>query len=133
MAKFFADSNVLLYTIGKDQAKKEIARRIVGATPTISVQVLNEFINVAVKKLKLPMAIAAETLMPLRFGCEVVQLTIDTHLRAIEIARANTVGIYDASIVAAAELAGCDVLYTEDLNHGQKLGRVSIVNPFKAA
>ena len=133
MAKVFADSNVLLYTIGKDQAKKEIARRIVGAAPAISVQVLNEFINVAVKKLKLPMAIAAETLMPLRFSCEVVQLTIDTHLRAIEIARANTIGIYDACIVAAAERASCDVLYTEDLSHGQKFGRVSIVNPFKAS
>ena len=40
--------------------------------------------------------------------------------------------MYDALIVAAAELAGCDVLYTEDLNHGQRIGRVVVRNPFKA-
>ena len=54
------------------------------------------------------------------------------HGRAVEIAEQHLLGMYDALIVAAAELAGCDVLYTEDLNHGQRIGRVVVRNPFKA-
>jgi predicted nucleic acid-binding protein len=96
------------------------------------VQVLNEFVNVSIRKYGANVEAAALALMPIRFTCEVVSLTLETHLLAIEIARAIKVNIYDANILAAAELAGCNILFSEDMNHGQRVGRVTIRNPFKA-
>jgi predicted nucleic acid-binding protein len=57
-------------------------------------------------------------------------LTVETHALAVQIAEEAMIDIYDANIVAAAELAGCDTLYTEDLNAGQRIGGVTIRNPF---
>ena len=69
-------------------------------------------------------------LNPIKLACRVVPVTIDTHNLALEISRFAKLNIYDANIVAAAELAGCGVLYTEDMNHGQRIGGVEIRNPF---
>jgi predicted nucleic acid-binding protein len=129
----FVDSNVLLYTLGPDSRKAELANRLLDESPTISVQVLNEFVNVALKKLKLDWAAIETALAHARAYCPVVPVGLSVHLRAMELARENLLNIYDANIIAAAELAGCDVLYTEDMNHGQRIGRVGIVNPFAAA
>ncbi len=128
--KTFVDSNILLYSVGSDLKKLQTARMLIEAGPTISVQVLNEFINVSTRKYRSSIEAAALALMPIRFACEVVALTLDTHLLAIEIAREVKISLYDANIVAAAQLSGCDVLYTEDLNDGQRIGKVTIRNPF---
>jgi predicted nucleic acid-binding protein len=60
----------------------------------------------------------------------IVPVSSETHELALRLAQDAKLGIYDACIIAAAELAGCDVLYTEDMSHGQRIGRVSIRNPF---
>ena len=130
--KFFIDSNVLLYTLGHDARKLGKAKDLVNQRPVISVQTLNEFANVCRKKFKLEWADTSAGLETAKSLCDVVPLTIAGHERAVEIASLNRIGIFDANIIAAAELSGCNVLYTEDLNHGQKIGRVSIVNPFVA-
>jgi predicted nucleic acid-binding protein len=130
--KAFIDSNILLYSVGFDPNKGRIARALLENGPIISVQVLNEFVNVSIRKYGANVEAAALALMPIRFTCEVVSLTLETHLLAIEIARAIKVNIYDANILAAAELAGCNILFSEDMNHGQRVGRVTIRNPFKA-
>jgi predicted nucleic acid-binding protein len=93
--------------------------------------VLIEYAQVARKKLKVQMPLILESLVNLRAALDVVPLTLEVHQRAMEIALVTNFSIHDCNIVAAAELAGCDVLYTEDLNHGQRIGRVEIVNPFK--
>ena len=97
---------------------------------TISVQVLNEFAETSRRKLKLDMPKILESLTMLKDKFDVVSLTVAVQARAMEIAATTNFGIYDSNIIAAAELAGCDVLYTEDLNHGQRIGNVAIVNPF---
>lgn len=129
--KIFIDSNVLLYTLGQNALKAERAVSIVDASPCISVQVLNEFTNVARKKLKLDWSVIKIGLMNATANCHVVSMTLETHQRAVEFAEINLLKIYDANIIAAAVLAGCDMLYTEDMNHGQRVGGVLIQNPFK--
>ena len=83
-------------------------------------------------KLKIEWPIVEETLASATEFCDVVPLTLEGHVRAVEISKTHLVSIYDANIIAAAELAGCDTLYTEDLNHGQRIGSVTIRNPFMA-
>ena len=130
MTRSFIDTNVLLYMVGADFKKSTASRSLLEGSPTISVQVLNEFINVSTRKYRASIEAAALALMPIRFACEVVPLTLETHLLAVEIAREVKISLYDACIVAAAELAGCDTLYTEDLNDGQRIGSVTVRNPF---
>lgn len=130
MTEIFLDSNVLLYSLSPDIGKRTKALSAIANRPTISVQVLNEFVNVVRKKLGLEFAEIADLLAPIRVKCVVVSLTEATHDLAVKISRDHKFKIYDANIIAAAELAGCDVLYTEDLNDGQRIGRVTIRNPF---
>jgi predicted nucleic acid-binding protein len=61
---------------------------------------------------------------------QVEPVTVDVHERALEIARRHRFSIYDACIIAVAEKAGCRTLYTEDMQHGQVIGGVTIRNPF---
>ena len=129
--KFFLDSNILLYLVGDDPKKAAISERLLRQEHTISVQVLNEFVRVTRDKLKIEWPIVEEALKSAMEFCKVVPLTLEGQARAVEICKNHVINIYDANIIAAAELAGCDVLYTEDLNHGQLIGRVMVSNPFK--
>lgn len=129
-AKCFIDSNVLLYVIDEDARRTMIAKKLAEEKFTISVQVLNEFVNVATKKFRLSPTEIREALDPIRFECDLVAVTEETHELAWKIFCTTNFGIYDCNIIAAADLAGCDVLYTEDMNHGQRIGRVTIRNPF---
>jgi predicted nucleic acid-binding protein len=130
-AKCFLDSNILLYTIDEDSRRTPIAKQLASADFVISVQVLNEFVNVATKKFKLKPDAIRDVLAPIRFVGDVVPLTLEAHERALEIFCTTNLGIYDSNIIAAAELSGCDVLYSEDMDDGQRIGRVTIRNPFK--
>ncbi len=129
MSNFF-DSNVLLYAIEHGNPKRIRAKALIDGGGTISVQVLNEFIDVARRKGVLPLPDIVEALAAITEDLTVFPLTADLHRRAIEIALATNFRIYDCTIIAAAELSGCDVLYTEDMNHGQRIGSVTIRNPF---
>ncbi len=129
--RYFLDSNILLYAVRSDSPKAERALALVkGGSAVISAQVLNEFVNVASKKYKMSTVAIAGSLDPLKQVCELVSVTLETHELAYEIFGATNFGIYDACIIAAAELSGCDILYTEDLSHGQRFGGVTIRNPF---
>jgi predicted nucleic acid-binding protein len=133
VTRVFIDSNILLYSISNDPVKLKCARNLISDGPTISTQVLNEFVNVARRKLNLGFETIEATLTPIRYACSIVGLTVETHDLAFEIARRAGLNIYDACIVAAAQLAGCNTLFTEDLNSGQRLGSVTIRNPFAVA
>jgi predicted nucleic acid-binding protein len=129
--KFFLDTNILLYSIDDDERRTPIAKELVFAgTAIVSTQVLNEFVNIAAKKFKLSRQEISKGLGLLKMKCEIVPLTLSVHERAWEIFSVTNLGIYDSNIVAAAELAECDVLYSEDMNHGQRVGKVEIRNPF---
>ena len=61
---------------------------------------------------------------------DIVSLTVDTHAAALGLAREHGLAFYDALIVAAAAEAGCDTLYSEDMQHGRAIAGLTISNPF---
>ena len=132
-AETFFDTNVVLYLLSADTAKADRAEELLAAGGTISVQVLNEFAAVSRRKLHMEWPEIREALAPIRAVCRVEPLSADTHDRAIEIGERYGLSVYDSLIVAAALLAGCKTLYSEDMQHGQVMERtLTIRNPFKA-
>ena len=127
----FFDTNVLLYVLSADAAKAERAERLVANGGVISVQVLNEFAAVAVRKLEMRIAEIKVVLSILRTLCTVKPLDIATHELGLDLAERYRYSVYDSLILAAALQANCSTLYSEDLRHGQKIERLTIVNPFK--
>jgi len=131
-AEPFFDTNVLLYLLSADPAKADRAESLLSDGGTISVQVLNEFASVALRKLELPVAELREILEPVRSVCRVEPVTEDTHDRALALVERYGFSFFDALLIAAALRAGCARLYSEDLQHGQLIDRqLRIVNPFQ--
>ncbi len=133
MAASFLDSNVLLYLGAADDTKSDRAEALVATGGTISIQVLNEVANVARRKMAMSWTEMRHFLGILRELLDVRSLTVETHDLGIAIAERNGFSIFDSMIIASALLADCDILWTEDLQHGQVIeGRLRIVNPFKS-
>lgn len=94
-----------------------------------STQVLQEYCNVALKKLKLPPAyVRAQLDVYEQF--EIVQVTPSIIRAALDLHQVRSVGFYDAIAMASAQTAGCKLLYSEDMNTGEIVGGVRLVNPF---
>ena len=129
-ANSFFDTNVLIYLLSEDSEKADRAEELVASGGIVSVQVLNEFDSIASKKLTMRIPEIREVLSTIRAVCTVVPLDVATHERGLEIAERQRLSIYDAMIVAAALQSECGVLYTEDLNEGQKIDHLTIRNPF---
>ncbi len=129
MTAFF-DTNVLVYAMSGD-TRGIVARGRLRDGGIISTQVLNEFVSVSRKKLRLDWAIVAAVLAEFRLLVDDVRaVALSTHDIAVTIAREHGLDIYDALILAAAIEAGCDRLYSEDFQHGRRFGDCTIVNPF---
>lgn len=131
-AKTFFDTNVLLYLLSADAAKADRAEELLAGGGIVSVQVLNEFAAVASRKLGMPWSEIRDALGPIRAICEVESISVETHDRALEIAERYRFSIYDATIIAAALKAGCNTLYSEDLQDGQRIEKLTILNPFSS-
>jgi predicted nucleic acid-binding protein len=127
----FFDTNVVLYLLSADAAKADRAEELLAIGGTISVQVLNEFVAVASRKLRMPWIEIREVLAQIRAVCAVESMTIETHEQALRIAERYGASIYDALIVSAALLANCKTLHSEDMQDGQVIERqLTIRNPF---
>lgn len=132
MAKRFIDTNVLVYLLSDDPEKADRAEITLAERGVLSVQVLNELASVATRKARMPLEDVRELLATVRAVCEVVPITEATHDKGIEIADRYGLSIYDAMIVAAALIAECEILLSEDLQDRQTIdGRLKIVNPFR--
>lgn len=130
--KAFIDTNVLLYLMSADAEKADQAEALARAGARISVQVLNEFTNVARRKLAMPWNEIGEVLELIRAVCPTESLTTETHDTGRRVAERYGLNVYDAMIVAAALLAGCETLYSEDMQDGLVIDRqLRICNPFK--
>ena len=104
----FFDTNVVLYLLSADPAKADRAEELLAIGGTISVQVLNEFVAVASRKLHMSWIEIREVLAQVRAVCAVEPVTIETHERALRLAERYGISIYDALIVSAALLANWD-------------------------
>ena len=127
----FYDTNVVLYLLSEDTAKADRAEELLSSGGRVSVQVLNEFAAVAYRKLGMGWTEIGEILAAVRAVCPVEPIAIETHERGLAVAVRYGLNVYDAMIVASALLAGCKLLYSEDLQHGQIFERqLTVRNPF---
>lgn len=130
----FVDTNVVVYALsGQDPAKQAVAQRLLAergaARPRLSTQVLAETYSVLTRKLRWAPddALAAVTLLK---QLRVVALTPETQLDALRLAVEHRLSGWDAMVVQAALQAGCDTLFSEDLQPGRRFGSLEVVNPF---
>lgn len=131
--KVFIDSDVLLYLLSGDAAKADRVEALLRLRRTISVQVLNEVTGVWVRKLGTAWREVGKFLDLVRSLCHpsVAPLAVEVHDMGRCIAERYGLAFYDACIVAAASLEGCDSLYTEDMHHGLIVDDgLTLRNPF---
>ncbi len=128
MSAFF-DTNILLYA-QETGAKANRARTVLALGGKVSVQVLNEFAAVSHRKQSKDWAEISEAIEDVLALVTPLALTLDMHSAALILARDHSFSFYDALIVVAAIEADCDVLYSEDMQHGRIIGNLTIRNPF---
>lgn len=131
MSAEFIDTNIVIYCVGDDQEKRRVALALLTQRPVLSVQVLNETINIMKRKLGFDWQEIGSVILRLVQECHVVPVTAGITLSALNLAERYRYSVYDSLILAAALDAGCKVLYSEDLQHGQVIeGQLTVVNPF---
>jgi len=133
----FLDSNILIYAYDEDGGEKnDCANQWMkefwngGQLPTLSIQVLQEFYTVMLRKgsdVRFYREVAEHYLE----AWPVVENTCELMIRALAVQQRYQLSFWDANIVAAAQQAGASELWTEDLNDGQDYGGVRAVNPFE--
>lgn len=139
-ARIFVDTNVVVYARDSSEGAKStiaaewIARLWRDQSGRTSIQVLNELYVTLTRKLKpgMPADDAWQDVQAL-MAWDPQPLDRDLLLRAREIERRYRLGWWDSMVVAAAELQECEMLLTEDLQHGMRFDRVRVQNPFKIA
>lgn len=127
----FLDSSIILYAVSGDPAKADRAEAILLSGGIISVQVLNEVTDVAIRKYSLAWEKIDGILGLIRAVCQVEPLTADTYVIGRRIAEKYRLRVHDAMIIAAALNAKCDIVYTEDMHDGLVVDdRLHILDPF---
>jgi predicted nucleic acid-binding protein len=126
----FFDTNILVYA-QQTGGKADRARALFADGGKLSVQVLNEFTAVSRRKQQRDWREIAEAVSDvLTMVDPPLALTLDLHAAARALAEDHRLSFYDALIIASAIEAGCDILYSEDMQHGRTIGGLAIVNPF---
>ena len=136
--KYFIDTNIFIYafdqqTPGKNKTANDLIKiALSDHKGCISFQVVQEFLNVATRKFKVPLSFhdskkyLENILSPL---CEIFT-SIDLYNRALDIMERWQYSFYDSLIISAAIQANCNILFSEDLQHKQKIQSITILNPF---
>ena len=136
VAKVFFDTNILVYTVDKkDREKTRVSRETIKSvtqnhSPVISTQILQEFYNAATSKLKID-KIAAKNIVHNFRNMEIVTIDLILIEQAIDVSVLFQLSFWDSLVIAAAEQANCSYLVSEDLNSGQRIRGMEIINPFK--
>lgn len=131
----FLDTNVVVYADDLDAGEKRTKAQeilkdaLASGEGVVSTQVLQEFFVIVTGKLGVDPALARRK-VELLAEMDLVGIDLDLLLDAIDLSRLHAFSLWDALIVRAAAAAGCGVLLTEDLQHGQVVYGVRIENPF---
>jgi predicted nucleic acid-binding protein len=138
MAPNFLDTNILIYSISQDpreSAKRDIAVALIEQPDNaLSVQVLQEFYVQATRPNQaypLPHETAVSLIQNWIQRFPVQEQTVSILSHALDIKAATRLSYWDAAIIAAARAIGCRELFSEDMQHGQTIDGVTIVNPFR--
>ena len=136
----FVDTNILVYAhdadagVKRERAVEHLRALWESGTGRLSVQVLQEFYINVTRKLTTPVARSTAREVVATYGVWVRgPTTVDTVLRATDLAALAQISFWDALIIASAEEAGATRVYSEDLNGGQSIAGIKIVNPLTAA
>ena len=128
----FFDTDVVMYLASGDPTKADRTESLIAGGGIISVQVLNEVANVARRKMRLSWEQTHAFLSTVRALLPVEPLTIETHETGLVLAERYRLSTYDSMIAAAALLADCDTLWSEDMQNGMLIDtRLRIANPFR--
>jgi predicted nucleic acid-binding protein len=136
--RFFLDTNIFVYSATSDDPVKartatELLRNALATRKgVVSYQVVQEFYNLALKRFELQMShVNREEYLERVFRPMLkVHSSIGLYSEALRLHSANKISWYDSLIICAAREAGCSILYSEDLQHGQRFGSMRVVNPF---
>ena len=132
MSDDFFDTNVLLYLLSEDLEKADRAEALVRGGGAISVQVLSEATNVMRRKLGMDWRETREVLALVRGLLDVTPVTVETHDLGLDFAERYRLSLYDSMIAAAAALKGCARLWSQDMQHGMRIGEgLRVENPFR--
>jgi predicted nucleic acid-binding protein len=139
--KFFLDTNIVVYTFDdgaptKQRRAQELVEQALRTHEgVVSTQVVQEFLNVATVKFTTPLTFSDaqqylhDVLAPL---CTVYP-SIDLFRQGLILQQETRYSFYDSLIIVGALQAGCDTLYSEDLQHGQQIRGLQILNPFASS
>ena len=138
MSRFFLDTNIFVYNHdSRDLNKRMIATKLIESaldnqSGVISSQVIQEFINIATRKFEVKfqsddLQDYVQSILYHLWEVSPTQILFD---EALYISDRYKYTFYDSLIIAAALTSGCDILYSEDLQHGQKIQNLQIINPF---
>lgn len=137
--RYFLDTNIFVYSFDKSNPEKQnkslqlIERALQTSKGIISYQVVQEFLNVSMKKFTPPLSFEDST----RYFEEVlaplleISSSIEVSRKALKIAERWQFSFYDSLIISGALAGDCSILYTEDMQHLQQIESLRIVDPFK--
>ena len=138
-AKYFIDTNMFVYSFDDRQPEKKarslalIQEGLETGLGIISTQVIQEFLNVATQKFAVRMK-PEDSKVYLRLVmnplCQVYP-NLSLYETCLDLQTETRYSFYDSLIIAAAIQGGCDILYSEDLQDGQEVRGVKIVNPYR--
>ena len=137
-ARYFLDTSIFVYSFDPIEPRKaQVAESLVTSGVTsgsgvISYLVVQEFLNVGLKKFKATMTVAELENYFFRILLPMMKIPSSTELflEALRVQNAHRIGWYDSLIIAAALRGKCEILYSEDLQHGRPFGDMVIQNPF---
>jgi predicted nucleic acid-binding protein len=137
--RYFLDTNIFVYSLDPvDPRKARIAEELVtrgvsSGLGVISYQVVQEFMNVSLRQFRATMTVTELELYFFKILLPMMRIPSSTglFLEALRLQSANRLSWYDSLIVAAAIQGGCEVLYSEDLQHGRRFGDLVVEDPFR--
>lgn len=133
--RFTFDTNILIYAVNADAPDKhtqsyEMLEAAVEKDCVLTLQAINEFFNAARRK---DLAAIDDAISVTQFWQQcfrVVCADQDTFSEAVEYVRDHRIQFWDAMLWITAKQAGCEIILSEDMQHGRRFGGVQIVNPF---
>jgi predicted nucleic acid-binding protein len=131
--KAFFDTNILIYLYSGDEPEKRDRSRVLVAETSgvISLQVINELANVLHRKFHIEYIFIAPVVGEMKDSFLIMDVTIETVRSALALGVKYKYSYFDSLIIASAMEAGCSVIYSEDMQHGQVIeGELTIQNPF---
>lgn len=137
-ARFFLDTNIFVYSFDRSSAAKNrravqlIRQAVATRKGIVSYQVVQEFFNLALRRFAQPMTVpeAEQYLSAVFRPLLAIQSSPALISEALRLTAKHRLSWYDSLIVAAATEGACGILYSEDLQHGQRFGDLQIENPF---